>query len=148
MVSREAHLPGLKPRETVGRVHGAKVLVSSQCPLPWHGLSTDGDRHLHADIDHSFRDLPAHPTQRLGSSALAGENEVLQRRLMVLNEEQQAELDRLNKVLEVAKRNGNQLFIDNIEREIAAIERGDHSPLIEDYLTEEERSGGRPGLSP
>ena len=67
---------------------------------------------------------------------------------MVLNQEQQAELDRLNTVLEVAKRNGNQLFIDNIEREIAAIERGDHSPLIEDYLTEEERSGGRPGLSP
>ena len=148
MVSGEARLPGLKPRETVGRIHGAKVLVSSQCPLPWHGLGTDGDRHLHADLDHSFRDLPAHPTQRLGSSALAGENEVLQRRLMVLNDEQQAELDRLNKVLEVAKRNGNQLFIENIEREIAAIERGEHSPLIADYLTEEERSGGRPGLSP
>ena len=148
MVSREARLPGLKPRETVGRVHGAKEVVSSQCPLPWHGLGTDRDRHLHADPDHSFHDVPAHPTQRLGSSALAGENEVLQRRLMGLNQEQQAELDRLNTVLEVAKRNGNQLFIDNIEREIAAIERGDHSPLIEDYLTEEERSGGRPGLSP
>ena len=67
---------------------------------------------------------------------------------MVLNQEQQAELDRLNTALEVAKRNGNQLFIENIEREIAAIERGDHSPLIADYLNEEERSGGRPGLSP
>ena len=65
---------------------------------------------------------------------------------MVLNQEQQGELERLNKVLDVAKRNGNQLFIENIEREIAAIERGEHSPLIEDYLTEEERSGKRPGL--
>ena len=67
---------------------------------------------------------------------------------MVLNQEQQGELDRLHKVLDVAKRNGNQLFIENIEREIAAIERGEHSPLIEDYLTEEERSGKRPGLLP
>ena len=67
---------------------------------------------------------------------------------MVLNQEQQGELERLNKVLDVAKRNGNQLFIENIEREIAAIERGEHSPLIADYLTEEERSGKRPGLLP
>ena len=56
-----------------------------------------------------------------------------------------AELERLNKVLEVAKRNGNQIFIENIEREIAAIKRGENSPLIEDYLTDEERSGSRPG---
>ena len=54
-----------------------------------------------------------------------------------------AELERLNKVLEVAKRNGNQIFIENIEREIAAIKRGDNSPLIGDYLTDEERSGSR-----
>jgi len=53
---------------------------------------------------------------------------------------QQAELERLNRVLQVAKRNGNQLFIQNIEREIAAVERGDCSPLIKEYLTEEERS--------
>ena len=66
----------------------------------------------------------------------------------MLNQEQQAELDRLNKVLDVAKRNGNQLFIANIEREIAATERGENSPLIADYLTEEERSGKRPGLLP
>ena len=32
------------------------------------------------------------------------------------------------------------LFIENIEREIAAVERGECSPLIEEYLTEEERS--------
>ena len=38
-----------------------------------------------------------------------------------------------------------QLFIANIEREIAALERGEHSPLINDYLTEAERSGSRPG---
>lgn len=56
-----------------------------------------------------------------------------------------AELERLKRVLEVAKRNGNKLFIDNIEREISAAERGDQSPLITDYLTQEERSGRRPG---
>ena len=134
--------------ETVRRIRVSKEVVPSQCPLPWHGLGTDGDRHLHVDPDHPFHDLPAHSTERLGSSALPRENEVLQRRLMVLNEEQQAELDRLNKVLDVAKRNGNQLFIANIEREIAATERGENSPLIADYLTEEERSGKRPGLLP
>ena len=56
-----------------------------------------------------------------------------------------AELERLKRVLEVAKRNGNTLFIDNIEREILAVERGDQSPLIADYLTQEERSGRRAG---
>ena len=56
-----------------------------------------------------------------------------------------AEIERLNKVLEVAKRNGNQIFIQNIEREIVAIKRGENSPLIADYLTDEERSGSRPG---
>ena len=61
------------------------------------------------------------------------------------NIEAGAELQRLNKVLEIAKRNGNQLFIENIEREIAAIERGNNSPLIADYLTDDERAGSRPG---
>lgn len=61
------------------------------------------------------------------------------------NTEAEAELQRLNKVLEIAKRNGNQLFIENIEREIAAIKRGDNSPLIADYLTDDERAGSRPG---
>ena len=56
-----------------------------------------------------------------------------------------AELKRLQRVLEVAKRNGNKLFIDNIEREITAVERGDQSPLITDYLTQDERSGRRAG---
>ena len=56
-----------------------------------------------------------------------------------------AELKRLQRVLEVAKRNGNKLFIDNIEREISAVERGDQSPLITDYLTQDERLGRRPG---
>lgn len=55
------------------------------------------------------------------------------------------ELERLKRVLEVAKRNGNTLFIDNIEREISAVERGDQSPLITDYLTHDERLGRRPG---
>ena len=43
-------------------------------------------------------------------------------------------------MLAVAKRNGNELFIQNIEREIAAVQRGEHSPLIEEYLTAEERA--------
>jgi hypothetical protein len=33
-------------------------------------------------------------------------------------------------MLEVAKRNGKKIFIENIELEIAVIERGDNSPLI------------------
>lgn len=55
-------------------------------------------------------------------------------------DDQLAELERLNRVLMVAKRNGNQLFVQNIEREIAAVENGDCSPLIEEYLTAEERT--------
>ena len=57
-----------------------------------------------------------------------------------MNNQQQAELERLERVLTVAKRNGNKLFIQNIEREISAVQRGEHSPLIEEYLTEEERA--------
>ena len=57
-----------------------------------------------------------------------------------MTNEQQAELERLERALAVAKRNGNALFIQNIEREIAAVQRGEHSPLIEEYLTEEERA--------
>ena len=90
--------------------------------------------------------------RRPGSSPFAGRRQgclatmvINNRRDAVLNQEQQAELDRLQKVLAVAQRNGNQLFIANIEREIAALERGEHSPLINDYLTEAERSGSRPG---
>ena len=62
-----------------------------------------------------------------------------------MNQDRQAELERLNKVLVVAQRNGNQLIVANIEREIAALKRGEDSPLIEDYLTDAERSGSRPG---
>ena len=57
-----------------------------------------------------------------------------------MNNEQQAELERLERVLALAKRNGNKLFIQNIEREISAVQRGEHSPLIEEYLTEVERA--------
>ena len=57
-----------------------------------------------------------------------------------MNNEQQAELERLGRVLAVAKRNGNELFIQNIEREIAAVQKGESSPLIEEYLTPEERA--------
>ena len=57
-----------------------------------------------------------------------------------MDTEQQAELERLERVLAVAKRNGNELFIQNIEREISAVQRGEHSPLIEEYLTAAERA--------
>ena len=57
-----------------------------------------------------------------------------------MNNEQQTQLERLERVLAVAKRNGNELFIQNIEREITAVRRGENSPLIEEYLTEEERA--------
>ena len=57
-----------------------------------------------------------------------------------MNNEQQAELERLERVLAVAKRNRNELFMQNIEREISAVQRGEHSPLIEEYLTEEKRA--------
>ena len=57
-----------------------------------------------------------------------------------MNNEQQAELERLERVLAVAKRNGNELFVQNIEREISAVQRGEHSPLIDEYLTDEERA--------
>ena len=60
-----------------------------------------------------------------------------------MNIEQQTELARLQRVLAVAQKNGNQLFIQNIEREITALERGDCSPLIEEYLTEEERASAQ-----
>ena len=48
-------------------------------------------------------------------------------------------LERLKKVLIIAKANGNKLFIDNIERDIKALEAGEESPIINEYLTPEER---------
>ena len=54
-------------------------------------------------------------------------------------------LEGLKKVLNIAKANGNKLFIENIEREIEAVQRGDNSPLIEEYLTNDEGAGRRPG---
>ena len=57
-----------------------------------------------------------------------------------MKNDQQAELERLERVLAVAKRNGNELFIQNIEREISAVQRGENSPLIEEYLTAAERA--------
>ena len=50
------------------------------------------------------------------------------------------QLERLHRVLDVAKTKGNQLFAENIEREISALEQGQTSPIVEDYLTAEERS--------
>ena len=48
-------------------------------------------------------------------------------------------LERLKKVLSIAKANGNKLFIDNIERDIKALEAGEESPIINEYLTPKER---------
>jgi len=58
-----------------------------------------------------------------------------------MNHDLESQLDRLRIVLDVARRNGNQLFVANIEREISALERGDCSPIVEEYLTDEERRG-------
>ncbi len=48
-------------------------------------------------------------------------------------------LEGLKKVLDIAKANGNKLFIENIERDIKALEAGEESPIIKEYLTPEER---------
>ena len=127
----------LKPWKC-SHLYGTKGVVSVQCAFTGYRLCTDADRLLFVDADNSCCDLPACSASRLASSPFPGENELLQWRLMELNQDQKAELDRLNKVLEVAKRNGNQIFVANIEREIAAILRGEHSPLIADYLTEQD----------
>ena len=50
------------------------------------------------------------------------------------------QIERLKKVLEVARANNNELFIENIEREIIALESGEISPIVQIYLTEEERA--------
>ena len=49
------------------------------------------------------------------------------------------QLQKLERVLEVARRNGNKLFITNIERDIAALKQGQPSPIIAEYLTEQEQ---------
>lgn len=51
----------------------------------------------------------------------------------------QEQLSKLKMVLAVAEKNGNQLFIDNIKRDIEALESGQESPIIAEYLTDEER---------
>ncbi len=48
-------------------------------------------------------------------------------------------LEGLKKVLNIAKANGNKFFIKNIERDIKALEAGEESPIIKEYLTPEER---------
>jgi len=49
------------------------------------------------------------------------------------------QLAKLKMVLAVAEKNGNQLFIDNIQRDIEALGRGEESPIIAEYLSDEER---------
>ena len=66
------------------------------------------------------------------------------RDLQEMNNKQLTELARLQRVLAVDENNGNQLFIQNIGWEIAAIQRGDCSPLIKEYLTPEEQASARP----
>ena len=53
-------------------------------------------------------------------------------------------LEGLRRVLRIAKANGNKLFIDNIERDIKALEAGEESPIIKEYLTPEERMSNSP----
>ena len=55
-----------------------------------------------------------------------------------------AELERLNKVLEVAKRNGNKLFIENIEREIEAVQPAGGCPAGKSDGIGEGRKGRTP----
>ena len=50
------------------------------------------------------------------------------------------EIERWKKVLEIDRKNNNLLFIENIEREIAALESGEISPIVQNYLNEEERT--------
>ena len=111
-------------------------------------LGINGDGFLPTDAGHTCHDLPIGPAFWLAFSAIRQREYIISVEVMELNPDQQAELDRLDRVLEVAKRNGNQVFVTNIEREIAALERGEQSPLIADYLSEEERSGKRPGHRP
>ena len=49
-------------------------------------------------------------------------------------------MSKLTMVLSVVEKNGNQQFIDNIKRDIEALERGEEYPIIAEYLTDEERS--------
>ena len=55
-----------------------------------------------------------------------------------MTDPKEEQLSKLRMVLAVAEKNGNQLFIDNIKRDIEALERGEDSPIIAEYLTEEE----------
>ena len=63
---------------------------------------------------------------------------VINRRKTSMKDNEQL-LEGLKKVLKIAKANGNKLFIENIERDIKALEAGEESPIIKEYLTPEER---------
>ncbi|MGB1776006.1 MAG: hypothetical protein ACPHGV_06695 [Synechococcus sp.] len=52
----------------------------------------------------------------------------------------QDQLTKLKQALAIAQNNGNQLFINNIERDIAALEAGEASPIIAEYLTADEQA--------
>ena len=47
------------------------------------------------------------------------------------------QLEKLKMVLEIAERNGNQLFAENILKEIKAIESGEISPIVKDYAADQ-----------
>ena len=44
------------------------------------------------------------------------------------------QLVRLKRVLEVAERNGNKFFAENIQKEINALEAGETSPIVQEYV--------------
>ena len=55
-----------------------------------------------------------------------------------MDQDQQSQLERLRIVLDVARRNGNAFFIENIEKEIAALEAGETSPIVQEYVINEQ----------
>ena len=63
-------------------LHAKQTLVPSQHPRSRHRLSAVGDCVLHVDSDHPVRHLCVDPKNRLGSSVVSGESQVLQGRLI------------------------------------------------------------------
>ena len=68
--------------------------------------------------------------------------------MQAMADPKEEQLSKLKMVLAVAEKNGNQLFIDNIRRDIEALERGEESPIIAEYLTDEERNWTAADQSP
>ena len=46
------------------------------------------------------------------------------------------QLDKLRRVLAIAEKNGNSLYVENIRKEIEALENGEISPIVKEYVPE------------